>query len=64
MSEMLYKLYTVAVMTGKELQKNCVPQSFMNIIFQIETRKSGKQFVPHKSGKIGRLRPVLLIHYD
>lgn len=46
MSEMLYKLYTVAVMTGKELQKNCVPQSFMNIIFQIKTRKSGKQFVP------------------
>lgn len=47
MSGMLYKLCTAAGMTGKELQRNCAPRSFMNIIFHIETRKSGKQFVLH-----------------
>lgn len=40
-------------MTGMELQRNCAPLSFMNIMFQIETGKSGKQFVLHKSGEMG-----------
>lgn len=61
---MLYKLYTEAVMRGKVLQRNCAPWSFMSIIFQIETRQSGKQFVLHKSGKIGELKSVFLICYD
>lgn len=36
----------------------------MNIIFQIETRQSGKQFVLHKNGKTGKLKSVFLICYD
>lgn len=58
-SEMLYKLCTAAVMAEKELQRNGTPQSFMNIIFQVESRK----FVLLKSGKSGVLRSVFLIHY-
>lgn len=48
----------------RSYKKNCAPRSFMNTIFHIETRKSGKQFVLHKSGKIGELRSVFLICYD
>lgn len=40
-------------MRGRELQRNSAPRSFMKIIFQIETRKSGKQFVLQKTGEIG-----------